>query len=498
MTDSSYDEDHHSPDDEHQHNSQHTQHTHSHSAFTQRFGAIKKQFPSAFKKNRFQPSFVNRIRSQSDINANMNGSSSHYSPHSHSQSQSSISPKSLQREHLQRGKNKKRRKKKKHHAHDDSPTDDHESSGSASAFAVVLNENRALKNEIEVYKRSLDAMSVEKDDLYSNYDELKGKVSDVTTQLRIMTKRYNKLKNKNEEYKKHFENTLSIRLSAQQQTIHNYHSQLTQIKEKYDILYAEYLDKNNIIKHWEDKYHRLANDLDQFMQEPNTKQLISEKDQQLTFLAQIISNMYHNALPIMQQISEEDEEHKTESSDSDSSHSIHEQDEQEHAQEEDELSGLEEEETRGIPPSKLRIASNNKSSDDIGRMTRMESKTPTMIRTSQSAPIKKKRRRSWVMEGGNGAIIITTIDGKHRVAKHKKISTQNTSNKSTKSDQNMKKKQEESPSKSIASASSSASSSSFTADVARSPAPPPPNPYVLQITNNNLKQNTNNDKEEEE
>merc|ERR1712223_843307 len=97
------------------------------------------------------------------------------------------------------------------------------------------------------------------------YENLKSKVSDITTQLRIMTRRCNKIKGKNEEYKKHFEHTLTVRLSAQRDQIQNYHHQLTQIKEKYDILYGEYLEKNNIIKEWESKYHRLALDFDEFM-----------------------------------------------------------------------------------------------------------------------------------------------------------------------------------------------------------------------------------------
>ena len=73
------------------------------------------------------------------------------------------------------------------------------------AFEVLLNENRALKNEIEVYKQGINTLNVEKDDLEREYETLKSKVTDVTTQLRIMTRRYNKIKNKNEEYKKHFQ-----------------------------------------------------------------------------------------------------------------------------------------------------------------------------------------------------------------------------------------------------------------------------------------------------
>eukprot|EP01084_Bolivina_argentea_P184240 317799_1 len=122
-----------------------------------------------------------------------------------------------------------------------------------------------------------------------------------------MTRRYNKIKNKNEEYKKHFQNTLTIRLSAQQETIRNYHNQLTQIKQKYDILYSEYLEKNNIIKDWETKYHRLANDFEQFMnnnqnnnnqmsnQTPsnivkklkNLKLKLNQKEESLNILSQI-------------------------------------------------------------------------------------------------------------------------------------------------------------------------------------------------------------------
>ena len=194
------------------------------------------------------------------------------------------------------------------------------------AFEVILNENRALKNEIEVYKQGISTLNVEKDDLERDYEQLKSKVTDVTTQLRIMTRRYNKIKNKNEEYKKHFQNTLTIRLSAQQATISNYHNQLTQIKEKYDILYNEYLDKNNIIKDWEAKYHRLANDFDEFVNnngsstnnngssqgnniKPSTlvkqckvlKNKLNERDENLNYLAQIISSMYNNSLPIIQQ-----------------------------------------------------------------------------------------------------------------------------------------------------------------------------------------------------
>merc|ERR1719203_2735568 len=134
-----------------------------------------------------------------------------------------------------------------------------------------------------------------------------------------MTRRYNKIKSKNEEYKKHFEHTLNHRLSSQTETIRNYHHQLTQIKEKYDILYGEYLEKNNIIKEWEAKYHRLALDFDEFMngnanannvKHPKPSILIQKcknlkvanikKDESLHFLAQIISNLYHNSLPIIQ------------------------------------------------------------------------------------------------------------------------------------------------------------------------------------------------------
>eukprot|EP01083_Nonionella_stella_P067162 177428_1 len=517
MTDSSYDEDDHSADDEAQHpqHSKHSQHTHSQSAFTQRFGGIKKQLPSAFKKNtsrermstaeedvfnhdksssfgsmlksRFQPSFVNRIRSQSEVNVNGSPSPGHYShhSHSHSQSQSSISPKSMPRDHppqRPRRHSVKKNKKNPHHSHRKKKKHDD---------SALLNENRALKNEIEVYKRSLDAVSAEKDHLEKNYDELKSKVSDVTTQLRIMTKRYNKLKSKNEEYKKHFQNTLTIRLSAQQQTITNYHAQLTQIKDKYDILYSEYLDKNNIIKDWEAKYHRLAADFDEFMQGQqdagngdtgtpsqlvaHTKQLkriIIEKDQSLGFLSQIILNMYHNALPIIQQISHEDEEEedddrKTVSTDSNSSRSINqerhrhhrqhdEEEEDEEDDEDDELSSLEEEEaiarhaannSNAVMASKLNLSKlqiprsdllNDRSlsgisvdddgvderPDDNGtvqsagianmnpiQLPKLKS-APPIGTTSSSLPIKKKRRRSWVMEGGgSGPIVITTIDG---------------------------------------------------------------------------------------
>jgi hypothetical protein len=54
----------------------------------------------------------------------------------------------------------------------------------------------------------LDAITSEKDILEKDFLQLKSNVTNATTQLRIMTRRYNKLKGKNAEYKQHFQNAI--------------------------------------------------------------------------------------------------------------------------------------------------------------------------------------------------------------------------------------------------------------------------------------------------
>ena len=62
--------------------------------------------------------------------------------------------------------------------------------------------------------------------------------------MNIKNQETHKLKQESIDYKQQAKNTIS----AQQDTIKNYHNQLTQSKEKYDILYNDNLDKNNIIQ----------------------------------------------------------------------------------------------------------------------------------------------------------------------------------------------------------------------------------------------------------
>jgi len=194
-----------------------------------------------------------------------------------------------------------------HHSHTHSPSAHHQR-----AFEVILGENRLLKNEVAMYKRSLSAATAEKDELLESYDALKSKVSDVTTQLRIMSRRYQKLRAKNDEYKKHLQNTLSARWQSQQDTIAQYHRQLSSIKAKYDILYAQYLEKNQLIAAWKHKHDRLAMDFDEFANDasasgaPSSRlspsQLVrqcKDKDANLEALARIIRRMYAAAVPII-------------------------------------------------------------------------------------------------------------------------------------------------------------------------------------------------------
>jgi len=184
---------------------------------------------------------------------------------------------------------------------------------------VILGENRLLKNEVAMYKRSLSAATAEKDELLESYEALKSKVSDVTTQLRIMSRRYQKLRAKNDEYKKHLQSTLSARWQSQQDTISQYHRQLTNIKAKYDILYAQYLEKNQLIAAWKHKHDRLAMDFDEFANDAehglhsqsqnqsapsrlSPSQLVREckdKEANLEALARIIRRMYAAAIPII-------------------------------------------------------------------------------------------------------------------------------------------------------------------------------------------------------
>jgi len=340
--------------------------------FTQRFSAITKGLtPSAFRKsaprerassneeqaghpsaltafrNRFQPSF--RVRSSSEAIGNpnaMNNGQASPSPaqHSvHSHHSSSNKRKSISSRKNPHGRSMSAMIEAQHthespsppsHSQNSSQRSLHQHHSNNTALDHVMAKNRALENEIEVYKRSIEALNEEKEEISSSYDQLKSKVVDVTTQLRIMTKRYNKMKQKNEEYKKHFQNTLTTRISAQQDTIRNYHNQLTQIKEKYDILYNEYLDKNAIIKDWESKYRQLAAEFDEYAkQNPNhnagatvvhgsttakhalaqslaNEQMLAKQNEKLRkkcharqdsldYLAQIINQLYQNSLPII-------------------------------------------------------------------------------------------------------------------------------------------------------------------------------------------------------
>merc|ERR1712228_401184 len=409
--------------------SEHEEEHHQQSAFSQRFGAMTK-FPSALKKvvsreritsneeeteyhheksssfgtffkNRFQPTFTKYI------NPTNNGTSSP-SPGQYSSSNS-------HKHHRKKAK----KKNKKQHRNSPTPPSLHSHSDSlnnldSKAFEAIIGENRALKNEIEVYKRSIDALSSDKEHISQNYDNLKSKVTDITTQLRIMTRRYNKIKNKNEEYKKHFEHTLTVRLSAQSDTIRNYHHQLTQIKEKYDILYSEYLEKNNIIKEWEGKYHRLALDFDEFMNENsnnlNTKQpkpsiLIQKcknlkhsnlkKDESLNFLAQIISNLYHNSLPIIQNYAhrQNNGQHNDESSDS-SQDSVSEIDGVPHS------SKSQESQNRNLLNANLLIATPPNSSMDYEEDDD-ESMHPMIYHRSQPITEKKVKKRRKSKKGNN-------------------------------------------------------------------------------------------------
>eukprot|EP00486_Rosalina_sp_Unknown_P009791 CAMPEP_0201597174 /NCGR_PEP_ID=MMETSP0190_2-20130828/193731_1 /ASSEMBLY_ACC=CAM_ASM_000263 /TAXON_ID=37353 /ORGANISM="Rosalina sp." /LENGTH=275 /DNA_ID=CAMNT_0048058005 /DNA_START=74 /DNA_END=898 /DNA_ORIENTATION=- len=192
-------------------------------------------FGSLFKNQR---SFLNRIRSSSDNghnnnnnNNNNNGAASpspgHHSLHSHHSSSthhSHSSPKpSHTKSHKSRSSKHNRKKQRsvtiselqqyqhqthqhqhQHQSHhirsSPTPPSIHSAATNSShhsihdihdmttkrdhAFEVILNENRALKSEIEVYKQGINTLNVEKEDLEQNYEELKSKVTDVTTQLR--------------------------------------------------------------------------------------------------------------------------------------------------------------------------------------------------------------------------------------------------------------------------------------------------------------------------
>jgi len=196
-------------------------------------------------------------------------------------------------------------------------------------------ENRVLKEEAENLRQRVHSVSVEKEELIQRHESLNIAVSEVTTQLRIMTRRYNKMKSKNEEYKKHFEKTLSVQLSKQQDTIRNYHHQLTGIKEKYDILYAQYMEKSKSLKDWQSKHdrlftkhqrletqhQRLSLDFDQFVDDdpngsrsPSQRMRPSElvqrcklmerrataKEERLRRVARAIGRLYQNVQPLIE------------------------------------------------------------------------------------------------------------------------------------------------------------------------------------------------------
>ena len=187
-----------------------------------------------------------------------------------------------------------------------------------------------LKEEAEGWRQRVESVSMEKEALSERHESLKLAVSEMTAQLRIMTRRYNKMRSKNEEYKRHLDTTLSVQMAKQQDTIRNYHHQLVAIKEKYDILYTQYLEKNEVIKEWRTKYNRLTLDFDQFVngnsdENPNgvingdrvrpsdlfgrcklLERRAAEKEERLRHLARSIYGLYQDTLPLIGGHLEED------------------------------------------------------------------------------------------------------------------------------------------------------------------------------------------------
>ena len=188
-----------------------------------------------------------------------------------------------------------------------------------------------MKEEADGWRERAQSVSMEKESLSERHESLKLAVSEMTTQLRIMTRRYNKMRSKNEEYRKHFESTLNVQMAKQQDTIRNYHHQLTSIKEKYDILYAQYLEKGQVIASWQSKYDRLTRDFDQFIDgdasghgqnghhrvRPSVlvqrckvmERRAAAKDERLRHLASMIGGLYQDVLPLIAGHLEDDDAH---------------------------------------------------------------------------------------------------------------------------------------------------------------------------------------------
>jgi len=185
-------------------------------------------------------------------------------------------------------------------------------------------ENRMLKEEMEGWRHRVESVSMEKEELSERHESLKLAVSEMTAQLRIMTRRYNKMRHKNEEYRKHLDSTLNVQMAKQQETIRNYHHQLVTMKEKYDIVFAQYLEKTEVIKDWKTKYQRLTLDFDQFINgdaNPNGNGLnlngirvtptqlmqrckslertAASKEERLRHLARSIGGLYQDVLPLI-------------------------------------------------------------------------------------------------------------------------------------------------------------------------------------------------------
>ena len=119
-------------------------------------------------------------------------------------------------------------------------------------------------------------------------------------------------------------------MAKQQDTIRNYYHQLVAIKEKYDILYTQYLEKNAVVKEWRTKYNRLALDFDEFVngnsdEKPNgvingdrerpsdlfgrcklLERRAAEKEERLRHLARSIYGLYQDTLPLIGGHLEED------------------------------------------------------------------------------------------------------------------------------------------------------------------------------------------------